>query len=132
MALTVSKIGTGDGTVRSTPSGIMCGSDCVEEFFPDTEVDLSVEPDMGIFFDGWLGDSDCADGSLTMTTEANCTATFDTCTIPSVVVIPPQTLSGLQTLEACNQLNAELDVTISSAADITLRAGNSIVLDDGF
>jgi hypothetical protein len=42
--LTVSKTGTGSGTVESYPLGVSCGSDCTETYDYGTTVDLTATP----------------------------------------------------------------------------------------
>ena len=53
--LSVSKTGTGSGTVTSSPSGINCGSDCSETYSTITEVTLTAAPSAGSVFAGWTG-----------------------------------------------------------------------------
>ena len=53
--LTVSKAGTGSGTVTSSPLGIDCGALCVETFVEDTVVTLSATAATGSTFAGWSG-----------------------------------------------------------------------------
>jgi alpha-tubulin suppressor-like RCC1 family protein len=69
--LTVSKAGTGGGTVTSSPTGITCGADCSESYASGTPVTLTATPATGSSFTGWSGA--CA-GSGTVTT---CTITLD-------------------------------------------------------
>ena len=52
--LSVAKAGL--GTVRSTPTGIDCGSTCVADFARDEAVTLSAEAGPGFKFAGWSGD----------------------------------------------------------------------------
>jgi hypothetical protein len=75
--LTVTKNGTGSGTVTSTPEGINCGSDCSESYSNNTQVTLVAMSDVGSAFAGWSGDSDCSDGLVTLTADKTCTATFN-------------------------------------------------------
>jgi hypothetical protein len=75
--LSVTKTGNGSGTVTSDPTGINCGTDCQEDYIIGTPVDLLAAPDSGSQFGGWSGDEDCSDGSVTMNTDVNCTATFN-------------------------------------------------------
>ncbi|MGH8009230.1 MAG: InlB B-repeat-containing protein, partial [Candidatus Binatia bacterium] len=75
-ALTVTKVGTGDGTVISSPAGINCGADCSASYNSDTVVALTATPVSGSTFAGWAGDADCTDGSVTLTADKICTATF--------------------------------------------------------
>ena len=74
--LTVSKSGTGSGTVTSSPSGINCGADCSEVYTNGTVVTLTAASNSNSTFAGWSGDADCADGVITMNSAKNCIATF--------------------------------------------------------
>ncbi|HEX3036340.1 MAG TPA: RHS repeat-associated core domain-containing protein [Thermodesulfobacteriota bacterium] len=76
-SLTISKTGTGTGTVTSSPAGINCGSDCSENYFDSAQVTLNPIPGPGSSFMGWSGDADCEDGSVTMDTDKNCIANFE-------------------------------------------------------
>jgi len=58
--LSVTKSGTGSGTVTSSPAGIDCGSDCDESFAQGTEVTLTATPAPGSLFTGW---SDACSGN---------------------------------------------------------------------
>ncbi|MAT41461.1 MAG: hypothetical protein CL609_03895 [Anaerolineaceae bacterium] len=53
--LSVSKNGTGVGSINSFPDGIICGEDCSENFDYNTVVTLSVTPEQGSVFQGWSG-----------------------------------------------------------------------------
>src|SRR3990172_2816804 len=75
--LTVSKSGTGGGTVNSNPVGIDCGSDCTETYNTNTQITLTPTPDANSSFMGWSGDADCSDGVITMDANKTCTATFE-------------------------------------------------------
>ena len=75
--LTVTKVGTGSGTVTSAPSGIDCGPNCNQIYATGTAVTLTATPDAGSTFMGWSGDSDCAGGIVTVTDNRSCTATFN-------------------------------------------------------
>ncbi len=86
--LQVSLSGSGSGTVRSTPSGITCGSTCSDQFIKGTEIVLRAEPDPGSVFAGWSGDADCSDGVIVLTTDVSCIASFNTSTLyPSGLVV---------------------------------------------
>ena len=75
--LTVTKAGTGTGTVTSAPSGISCGSTCVASFVSDTTVILSASAGSGSTFSGWSG-ACSGTGTCTVGMSANrsVTATF--------------------------------------------------------
>ncbi|MGB5478251.1 MAG: LamG-like jellyroll fold domain-containing protein [Thermoanaerobaculia bacterium] len=81
--LTVSQAGDGLGTVTSSPNGIHCGVDCQEIYDYGTLVDLTATPHSDSYFAGWSGSSDCADGTVTMTSGRSCTATFELGSIPT-------------------------------------------------
>jgi hypothetical protein len=53
--LTVTKGGTGTGTVTSSPAGIDCGSTCSTEVFSKTKVTLIATPAPGSAFSHWTG-----------------------------------------------------------------------------
>jgi len=74
--LTISKDGSGTGTVTSSPAGIDCGSDCAEDYFAGESVTLTATPGPSSTFSGWSGPADCSDGTVTMNADVSCTATF--------------------------------------------------------
>lgn len=78
LTLSVNKIGTGSGTIRSTPNGIDCGTTCTAQFPQGTSITLSPTPDSGSTFTGWTGASCTGTGpcTLTINTNTNITATF--------------------------------------------------------
>jgi hypothetical protein len=53
--LSVTRVGTGSGTVTSTPPGISCGSDCTEAYNAGASVTLTAAPDAASVFAGWSG-----------------------------------------------------------------------------
>jgi PKD repeat protein len=53
--LTISKDGTGSGTVSSSPSGIDCGSACSYPFDDGTSVDITASAASGSTFSTWSG-----------------------------------------------------------------------------
>lgn len=75
--VTVSKSGTGTGTVQSTPSGIDCGVDCTARWISGGQVTLRATPAPGSTFAGWSGDcvgnGDC---QLVLDGPKSATATF--------------------------------------------------------
>jgi PKD repeat protein len=79
--LTVSKNGTGTGTVISLdpPGGISCGADCSEAYADTTQVTLSASADTGSTFAGWSGCSSTSGSTcyVTMSGPASVTATFN-------------------------------------------------------
>jgi len=56
--LTVTKSGSGTGTVSSVPSGIACGSTCTAAFEVNRAVTLTATASSGSVFTGWNGEPD--------------------------------------------------------------------------
>jgi hypothetical protein len=74
--LSVTRQGTGSGTVTSSPPGINCGSTCSGTYTGGSIVTLTATAAAGSRFDGWSGAADCADGVVTVNQNTTCTATF--------------------------------------------------------
>jgi Fe-S cluster biogenesis protein NfuA len=76
--LTVSKAGTGTGSVSSSPAGIDCGSTCSADFDQGTVVTLTAAAGANSTFVGWSG-ACTGTGSCTVTMDAakSVTATFN-------------------------------------------------------
>jgi hypothetical protein len=53
--LSVTRAGSGDGSVGSNPAGISCGTDCSEAYDQGTTVALTRLPDANSVFTGWSG-----------------------------------------------------------------------------
>ena len=76
-ALTVSKSGTGSGTVTSTPPAINCGATCSASFTSGTSVSLTAIPVAGSTFAGWSGAcTGTGTCTVTMNSANSVTATF--------------------------------------------------------
>jgi len=77
--LTVTKSGTGIGTVTSSPSGIDCGSTCTASYAKGTKVALTPVPDSGSIFTRWSGDCNgTGPCKVTMSADKSVEAVFDT------------------------------------------------------
>ncbi|MGD2271321.1 MAG: hypothetical protein PVI06_13030, partial [Desulfobacterales bacterium] len=59
----LSSVDGGGGTVTSSPTGIDCGADCIEDYAEDTPVTLTAAADSGSVFTGWYA----SDASLLST-----------------------------------------------------------------
>lgn len=77
--LTVSRVGTGSGTVTSNPVGISCGSTCSFGYSTGTSVTLTASATSGSTFAGWSGGGCTGTGTCTVTMNAatTVTATFN-------------------------------------------------------
>jgi len=76
--LTINKDGAGEGTVITSPTGINCGSDCLEVYNAGTVAILTALPSTSSTFAGWsngvcTGTGQCV---ITMNLDTSVTATF--------------------------------------------------------
>ncbi|MFH0954847.1 MAG: Ig-like domain-containing protein [Candidatus Micrarchaeota archaeon] len=66
-SLSVSKSGTGAGTITSSPSGINCGTTCTTNFPINTTVTLTATPETGSILRNWTGACEellCGNGTI--------------------------------------------------------------------
>ncbi len=76
-ALSVTKAGTGTGTVSSDPGSINCGTNCQETFDHGATVTLTAVPDASATFTGWSGACTGAEScQVTLEEAQSVTATF--------------------------------------------------------
>jgi hypothetical protein len=90
-ALSVSRAGTGTGTVTSSPAGIDCGGICSAKFDEGTSVTLTAVRAGGSTFAGWSGGGCSGTGTcvVTMTSDQAVTATFNQVHMLTVSVAGP-------------------------------------------
>ncbi len=75
--LSVSKAGTGSGTITSNPIGINCGAVCSANYVSGTQVTLTANSSAGSTFAGWSGAcTGTGSCSVTMSQAQSVTATF--------------------------------------------------------
>ncbi len=112
--VTVTKMGTGSGTVTSSPAGISCGSDCFESFAAGTIVTLTATPSVGSTFSGWTaGCSGTAPCTIAGNTPVTVTAAF-AATSPGDTT-PPTKVGGL-VATAVSSSRIDLNWTASTDA----------------
>jgi hypothetical protein len=73
--LSVSKAGSGSGSVASGPAGISCGSACSNTFTAGTPVTLTATAGSGSTFDGWSGGGCSGTSTCTVTLDSDTTVT---------------------------------------------------------
>ncbi len=133
--VTVTKDGTGSGSVTSSPAGIDCGPTCQAPFDDGQEVTLAATPDLGSTFTGWGGDcSGATTCVVTMDSSKVVTATFATAGITCLDVavtnykFTPKTLGAHQ--GDCVRWN--FNQGTHTATDTTrLGPGSSRLFDSG-
>ena len=133
-ALTVSKSGSGGGTVTSSPAGITCGSDCSEAYASGTSVTLTAAAASGSTFAGWSG-ACTGSGACTVTMSAarSVTAAFNS-TIPIVTIYGDALASDWAnwSWSATVDLNGASPVKVGTRAiNVTYQAWGGLSLRKG-
>ncbi len=145
--LSVTRDGSGTGSVFSTPLGINCGATCSASFAPGTVVTLTAVPDAGSTFAGWTGGGCSGTGTCTvaMTSAQAVTATFTLApvlpAITSFTATPSvRTSAGVSTLAWTTTgatsvaisglggtfaLSGTRDVSVAATTTYTLTAANA-------
>ncbi len=86
LALSVTKLGAGSGTVTSSPLGISCGATCAASFSYGTVVTLAAPASFGSVFAGWGGAcSGTGSCQVTMDAAKSVTASFQLQSFPLTV-----------------------------------------------
>jgi hypothetical protein len=94
--LTVTKAGTGAGTVTSSPAGINCGNTCSASFPTNSSVTLTAAAAAGSIFVGWSGGGCSGTGTCTtvMATSQTVVATFNAVPMVTLTVTKSGTGTG--------------------------------------
>lgn len=123
-ALSVTRSGSGGGTVSSDPNGIACGSNCSSSYIDGTQVALTAAPVDGSRFVGWSGAcSGTGTCQVTMSEVRSVTAQFSL--IPDYALTVNKTGNGFGTVTS-NPAGISCGSTCSSdfteGATVTLAA----------
>jgi N-acetylneuraminic acid mutarotase len=122
-ALTVSKAGSGSGTVSSGDGGIDCGATCSDSYASGTMVTLTATAASGSTFAGWSGAGCSGTGTCTvmMTTAQGVSAAFN----PSVVVNPPvcEAAPGIVTPPSDQTVTAPAAASFSATGSTPANCG---------
>ncbi len=123
-ALTVSKTGSGSGTVTSNPSGINCGGTCSANYSSGTNVTLSASPTSPSTFGGWSGAcSGTGTCIVSMTAARSVTATFNGTSSYALTVAKSGSGSGTVTSNPSGiNCGSTCSASYSSGTAVTLSA----------
>lgn len=113
--LTVAKTGNGQGTVRSTPTGINCGSECAKDYLEGSNATLSAEAATGSDFTGWSG---------ACTGSSSCTVDMDQArTVEAAFVLQKRSLTSTKTGNGTGQLTTSpVGADFDYGTVVTLKA----------
>jgi List-Bact-rpt repeat protein len=126
-ALSVSKNGTGLGTLTTTPAGINCGATCTGNFVEDSDVTVTATATPGSLFAGWGGAcSGTGACVVTMSAAQSVSATFNLAPPVTLTVVKAGTGTGTVT-SAPAGINCGLTCSALFAASstVTLSAAPS-------
>ena len=130
--LSVSRQGTGSGTVTSAPAGINCGNTCSYSFVAGASVTLTAQPASGSDFTGWSG-ACTGTGSCTVSMDSarSVTASFTAAATTRLVTLTKSGAgtgsvtsnpSGLSCAAGCTSASASF--TSTSAVTLTALASS--------
>jgi hypothetical protein len=133
-SLSITKTGTGSGTVTSTPGGIACGGGCTNTFSTGAQVTLSAVPGAGALFTGWSGG--CSG------TGATCTLTLNVDTLVNANFSTGNVAKILSTLTLFNTLQVAFTAAVTGdtiltpdgalTESINFNAGKQVSLKGGY
>ena len=126
--LTVTRDGTGAGTVTSSPAGIDCGATCTATYDIGTAVTLTAAAAVGSTFAGWSGGGCSGTGTCTVTLAA-ATAVTATFTLNSYALSVTRSGAGSGTVTSSPggiNCGVTCSSTYSHGAMVTLTAAAAV------
>jgi hypothetical protein len=130
-ALSVTKAGTGSGTVTSAPAGISCGADCAETYNSGTSVTLTASSDASSTFTAWSGAcTGTGSCSVAMNAAKTVTATFNDTKAPDLTIstISDGSWTNNETLNISGTVNDNMGI---QALTLTINGTLVTVNPDG-
>lgn len=127
-SLFVAKAGTGSGSVKSSSSGISCGSSCSTFYWWNTKVTLTATANAGSIFSGWSGvcSGTAPSSTFLLQRKSTCTATFATtqaATTPKVSLAVSKSGSGVGVVTS-----APVGISCGSACTYDYSSGTTVTL----
>jgi len=138
--LTVTKSGTGTGTVTSSPAGISCGEDCGETYTKVQKVKLTAKADSTSTFTGWSGGGCSGTKTCTVTVNAPVTVTAGfALKTPDISVAQTSVefkdtkvgKKGTKTLKITNNGTGELNIVLSileNTVDFGIQGNTTVII----
>jgi hypothetical protein len=137
--LTVSKSGTGNGSVTSSPAGINCGSSCTENVQPGKKITLKAKADTNSTFTGWSGGGCSGTGTcvVIMNADIAVAAGFAAKTPDISVAQTPLDFGSVKvgkkvtkTLKIGNNGTGDLLITLSGLeeTDFSIQGSSSVII----
>ena len=128
--LSVTKSGTGLGTVTSAPAGINCGATCSASYVLGTVVTLTAAPTAGSTFAGWSGGGCAGTGTCVVTVNSATTvnAQFDSTSATLVSAVSRKTHGSAGTFDLTLSLVAPPAVNHNPTTDPRQGPAHTIVL----
>lgn len=127
-ALTVTRSGSGSGTVTGNVGSINCGATCSADYVAGTNVTLTAAAASGSLFAGWGGACSgvATTASVTVTAASTCTATFNAVASPvnhTLIVTRSGAGTGTVTsVPAGINCGSTCSASFSSGASVTLTS----------
>ncbi len=122
--LSVGKVGTGTGTVTSSPAGISCGSTCSAGYTSGTVVSLTAAAAAGSTFAGWTGactgTSAC---SVTLDAAKSVSATFTLNTVQTYTLTVGKAGTGSGTVSS-----SPIGITCGTTCSASFASGTLVAL----
>jgi hypothetical protein len=137
--LTVSKSGTGNGSVTSSPAGINCGSDCTEDFKVGTKITLKAKADTNSTFTGWSGGGCSGTGTCAVIMNADIAVTAGFAAKAPDISVPSSSVDFgtlavgkkiTKTLKIANNGSGDLLITLSGleGTDFSIQGSSSVTI----
>jgi len=137
--LTISKSGTGNGTVTSSPAGINCGSDCTEDFKVGTKITLKAKADTNSTFTGWSGGECSGTGTCVVIMNADIAVTAGFSAKTPDISVPTSSVDFgsltvgkkiTKTLKIANNGSGDLLITLSGleGTDFSIQGSSSVTI----
>jgi serine protease AprX len=124
--LTVSKSGTGTGSVASAPSGVTCGTVCSASYPAGDPVTLTATPSSGSTFTGWSGDcTGTGTCTVTMDGDHSVTANFQVVRPTLTVTRAGNGTGKVTSTPAGINCGTTCSATFQLGASVTLKAAAS-------